>query len=234
MRLRRRRESEIDVLTSSSEVSTCPTQSGVVNNKWGEIEIGNVISGIAAGLKPQQTSVGDALYINTIAGVIANSYLYTIRYDRKPFTSSQENLDNSLSPKILYNSGSNEFALSMSTVRGALDGFFLGQNVEAWTRQYSELRISQIIDMYYSPRGVFNNSIKACNRKTLQPNALTESALVNETGTFMYHLNNKIAVSSMSLENAYDEAQKLVKEYISYLGKCVTVILENSKFLSMS
>lgn len=43
----------------------------------------------------------------------------------------------------------------------------LSSQIKKWTNVLSSTRLSQIIDMYYSNRGVsFDNSYKACNRKS--------------------------------------------------------------------
>lgn len=50
-------------------------------------------------------------------------------------------------------------------LRGSLDGLWLGSVVKDWTSQSSNLKLSQILDLYYSPLPSFG-SVMACNRQT--------------------------------------------------------------------
>jgi hypothetical protein len=47
-------------------------------------------------------------------------------------------------------------------------GIIIAENLPRWMDLHGRLRLSQVLDMYYSDRGVsFDNEIKACRRNDL-------------------------------------------------------------------
>jgi hypothetical protein len=54
-------ETDFDVQPRTSTESECPVEAGAVHTKWDTVSLGAVLAGLAAGLLPQQVSVGDLL-----------------------------------------------------------------------------------------------------------------------------------------------------------------------------
>lgn len=59
------------------------------------------------------------------------------------------------------------FEMTDAEIRGGLDGLILAMNVVNYRNQASSMRLSQLLDMYYSQRGVFTSNVRACNRRAL-------------------------------------------------------------------
>lgn len=70
-------------------------------------------------------------------------------------------------PRWYFLNSNEDLFYTAAEIRGDLDGLILASEVAKWYSQVPSLKLSQIIDMYYSDRGVFNGSLKACNRKSL-------------------------------------------------------------------
>lgn len=63
-----------------------------------------------------------------------------------------------------------------------VSGLILAQYVPAWVEQRRTIKLSQIIDMYYSEEGVsFQPTVKACNRQMLFNTFFNSSELLQET-----------------------------------------------------
>jgi hypothetical protein len=52
-------ERQISRATDSTTESDCPVENGAVRTDWGTVSLGTVLSGIAAGLYPQQIQISD-------------------------------------------------------------------------------------------------------------------------------------------------------------------------------
>lgn len=68
--------------------SDCPLENGVVYSKWGSIQAGTVIAGIATGYEPQQIKVDeysvDSRYAATLAGKVSPFHNHRISSDPPP------------------------------------------------------------------------------------------------------------------------------------------------------
>lgn len=75
----------------TTESSTCPIENGVIFTKYGSVNIGNVIAGIATGLNPMDVplsdnSVSKNFWAATLAGMSLNVCLmYTYKYNNNNF-----------------------------------------------------------------------------------------------------------------------------------------------------
>lgn len=77
-------------------------------------------------------------------------------------------------------------------IRGGLDGLIMALNVRNWVNSFSTLRVSQILDMYYSRRGVFNETIRACNRYNLLTTVAPLETLQLQTTGFAFRFDNRV------------------------------------------
>lgn len=82
----------------------------------------------------------------------------------------------------------------------------------------SSLKISQILDLYYSPRGVFSSSIRACNRKLLQTDYAPTETLQAQTIAFNSLLDNEARLTATLRSNDLIEVgQASVDTFLNYL-----------------
>ncbi len=87
--------------------------------------------------------------------------------------------NSSFIPRWYFLSQRDRFEMTDAEIRGGLDGLILAMNVVNYRNQAPAMRLSQLLDMYYSQRGVFTSNIRACNRRAL----FTEVAPVNQMET---------------------------------------------------
>lgn len=75
--------------------------------------------------------------------------------------------NSSAMPRWYFLKSNQKLQFTTAEIRGDIDGLILANEIEALYSKVPTLRLSQILDLYYSPRGLFNPAIRACNRKTL-------------------------------------------------------------------
>lgn len=191
-------------------VSNCPIETGVVSTPWGEVSMGTVITGIAAGLEEQKVLISDLVTVqpgfdnNTI--VVNNRYAATLSGDiaeaavrqgvsRISPTVGAPGGWNSTTPRRHYFLNRSEnLELTDAEIRGGLDGVILSELAKIFVDRFPEFRLSQLIDMYYSDNGVLHESrFRACNRKVLVPDVASTRTLVEETlgpAVALYHTSS--------------------------------------------
>ncbi|XP_011298010.1 uncharacterized protein [Fopius arisanus] len=74
--------------------------------------------------------------------------------------------NSSIRPQMFYLLGKDgSFDATRAEIVGAVDGFIIAKHLKQWTSNFTTLRLSEILDMYYSPKGMsFDSTVKACNR----------------------------------------------------------------------
>lgn len=180
---------QVDVVEVSTALSQCPVENGVVRTMWGAVAAGTVISGIAAGLQPQSVSTRDLLALSstyrqdsarqTQAVNVDNRWAATLAGDlaevallQGPVTAQVQvggigGWNSTTIPRWYFLSQRDRLEMTDAEIRGGLDGLILAMNVDSYRSRVSQLRLSQLIDMYYSQRGVFSSNVASCNRRTL-------------------------------------------------------------------
>jgi len=88
------------------------------------------------------------------------------RYD-KVSVGVDGNWNSSFLPRWYFLKSNEKLEFTTAEIRGALDGLILANEIESLYTKVPTLRLSQILDMYYNAHGLFNSSIRACNRRTL-------------------------------------------------------------------
>lgn len=75
--------------------------------------------------------------------------------------------NSSFVPRWYFLSQRDRFEMTDAEIRGGLDGLILAMNVVNYRNQAPAMRLSQLLDMYYSQRGVFTSNVRACSRRSL-------------------------------------------------------------------
>ncbi|XP_073812518.1 uncharacterized protein isoform X1 [Musca autumnalis] len=176
--------------SDTNTISQCPVENGVIRTKWGNVAAGNLIAGIAAGLQPQTVQLRSLLALSsrrgsyvqnmpqvatvgvdnrwaaTIAGDLAEVALVQVPVS----TTGQATVgasgawNSTVMPKWYFLSQRQNMEMTDAEIRGGLDGLIIALNIQSWRQQVSNLKLSQLLRMYYSLDGVLNSGIMACNR----------------------------------------------------------------------
>lgn len=178
-----------------NQISQCPVENGVLHSPWGSIAAGTLLSGIAAGLAPQTVTLRE-LFAHEQSGnyrmarqstgtVVDNRYAATLSGDtaegvlrQSPQTiqvGAAGAWNNTAVPHWYFLSQRERLEQTDAEIRAGIDGLLLGLRVNAWHQNMQSLRLSQILDMYYSQRGIFgwevaqgsDTSLRACNRRNM-------------------------------------------------------------------
>ncbi|KAL3290173.1 hypothetical protein HHI36_023534 [Cryptolaemus montrouzieri] len=208
----------------SESLSACPVELGVVNTKWGAISPGSLLSGIASGFNAQQIPVNgsllDSRFGATIVGDLAEAALYQISHIGSVAVEvgAEGNWNCTLEPKWYFVRKNQYLQLTDAEIRGGLDGLYLASSMDKIRKNYQDIKISQIIDLYYSPRGVYDNSLRACNRKVLETSFINTQKLIDQTSYFEVLLDPVATLDSSIDPQKYKELAALaVNSFNKYL-----------------
>ncbi|XP_047106906.1 uncharacterized protein LOC124776109 [Schistocerca piceifrons] len=97
--------------------------------------------------------------------------------------------------------------LTDAELRGGIDGLVLGGGLRAWLEQMGRLRLSQLLEMYYSPRGVVldaQGQLRACQRSGVLSTAGYGLRLRNETlnmARLLYMRSDGPQLSDAAIQN---------------------------------
>ena len=70
-------------------------------------------------------------------------------------------------PSIYYLTGKDKtFDATEAEIIGAIDGLIIAKELPKWIEKFRNLQLSQVLDMYYSNRGVHvDGGLRACDRE---------------------------------------------------------------------
>lgn len=196
----------IDVATNS--ISQCPVESGVIHSIWGAIAGGPLMAGIAAGLEPQTVRASNILRgefgARQVSVQVDNRFAATLAGDLAEVSLLQGPVSNNINigaaggwnsttvPRWYFLSQREQLEMTDAEIRGGLDGLILAMNIAAWRSSSSTLKLSQLLDMYYSQRGVFGTGTRACARNTLFTTVAPIATLQTETNAFATILDREM------------------------------------------
>ncbi|XP_072944091.1 uncharacterized protein [Epargyreus clarus] len=192
--------------------STCPLLGGVVYSRWGAISAGNLIAGIAAGAELQQVPVLEltkgsilnysnvqqtvtSIYPATLSGDLAEAVLIqgTERGTTSISIGTAGNWNTTQAPRFFMLHSRVNVEMTDPEIRGGIDGFVLGSSLSSVLGTFNTLKLSQLLDMYYSPRnGVYSVVLRACNRRELSQQLVVNTNLITETYTFAAALDTNM------------------------------------------
>ncbi|XP_011055834.1 PREDICTED: uncharacterized protein LOC105146903 [Acromyrmex echinatior] len=219
-------------------LSSCPVENGVIKTAWGPVSAGPLIAGIAAGLQPEDVALSeifsednaerranlsnltlDNKWIATITGDLAEVILMqgpTNNKDEKFVVGVDGNWNSSALPRWYFLTNNSKLQFTAAEIRGDIDGFILAREIEALFSKIPKLRLSQILDLYYSSRGLFNPTIRACNRKTLFENISSQiSEQTFSASLVLEEYLHKATISDDKMENFATQATEQLASYVN-------------------
>ncbi|XP_076757830.1 uncharacterized protein LOC143427507 [Xylocopa sonorina] len=223
-------------IRESTPTSKCPVENGVVKTPWGTTSLGLVLAGIAAATQPEITPLYhlqpkilqenkadmkemsvDNKWFATLAGDLAEVALIQGPMGR-PLKVGLEGFWNSTAlPKWYFLNSNDNIEMTTAEIRGDLDGLILANEVNKWYSKIPSLRLSQIFDMYYSRLGLFDSSIRACNRRTLFTSVAPNETMVNQTYSAALLLSADLAQATLEKSIIKKFSVQAVNELAKYV-----------------
>ncbi|XP_058059144.1 uncharacterized protein LOC131209978 [Anopheles bellator] len=224
---------------ASNAISQCPVENGVVYTPWGSIMAGTVLAGIAAGLEPQTVQLRDLMtrsgdyrsrqqaqplrvdnrWASTLAGDLAEVALLHVPGDVNNVRIGAPGAWNhSVATRWYFLSQREHLQMTDSEIRAGIDGLLLANNIAEWRTRANGLRLSQVLDMYYSQRGVFNDTVRSCNRRDLFTTVAPMEQLRDQTVAFSTVLEKEMqmafTVQQAAIEMFSRQATEALANYI--------------------
>lgn len=111
-------------------------------------------------------------------------------------------------------------------IRGGIDGLALGLNIADWRRDISQLRLSQVLDMYYSNRGILSPKFRSCNRRELFTEFVPPNQLQVQTIAFSTVLNREMQLRvTLNNSNIEQFSGASTETLVNYVCECSILAL---------
>ena len=93
--------------------------------------------------------------------------------------------NSSMRPNIYYIMGRDgTFDATRAEIIGGIDGLIIAKNLPGWIEKFRNLRLSQVLDMYYSNRGLHVDGIvRACDRGTIFRHVAPKTVMEEQVNT---------------------------------------------------
>ncbi|XP_076648482.1 uncharacterized protein LOC143356564 isoform X2 [Halictus rubicundus] len=161
----------------------------------------------------------DNVWLTTVAGDLAEMAVY-----QGPFKWQNMSLgatgywNNTMRPTVYYLKSSHEnFDATRAELLGGIDGLIIASNLQSWIQDFSNLRLSQILDMYYSYEGIaFNMNIRACNRAQHFLHAVSNTILNEQTYAAAEMLIYRRSVAHVSPDALHRLVGYAIEKFYSY------------------
>ncbi|KAL9919732.1 uncharacterized protein ACN427_001543 isoform 1-T1 [Glossina fuscipes fuscipes] len=205
-------------VSHDNDISHCPVENGVIHTDWGTVATGTLVAGIAAGLQPQTVQLKTLLALasrrpgsgqslpQTATVNVDNRWAATLAGDlaevaliQMPMTGSDTASigadgawNSTVMPRWYFLSQRHNVEMTDAEIRGGLDGLIIAMNIANWRTQAPNLKLSQLLRMYYSMDGVLGSNIMACNRKENFPIYAPLNIMTAQTSAFAQVLDREI------------------------------------------
>lgn len=117
-------------------------------------------------------------------------------------------------------------------IRAGIDGLLLGLQANEWHTNIPSLKLSQILDMYYSQRGMFgratvvgsDTSLRACNRRNMF-STIDQVVLRQQSIAFTTVLDGEMQSSvTLTTNSTIRIATQAVDALQAYVGRLIFIV----------
>ncbi|XP_023246318.1 uncharacterized protein LOC106647810 [Copidosoma floridanum] len=161
----------------------------------------------------------DNAWAATVAGDLAELAVYQgPLYESRMYLGATGFWNSTISPRVFYFwHDYDHFDFTRAEIIGGIDGLVIAKNLDKWLQRFGSLRLSQVLDMYYSEGGVvFDRKVKACRRADQFPLVGPKSTLEEQTyaaSQVLAYLNSIAAMSDAALQGIVVNA---VEHFVRY------------------
>lgn len=144
---------------------------------------------------------------------------------QSPSVGNKGNWNNTQVPRYYFINKNEDqhYEFTDAEVRADIDGFILAKHLESLRSKLNGITLSQILDLYYSPRGFYSYNIRACNRLNAYGNVTSIEKLKNATNDFAVYYNKFVTLlSSIHPEGIKQAIDEKVDQFTKYLCKIST------------
>ncbi|CAF4791555.1 unnamed protein product [Pieris macdunnoughi] len=181
------------------------------------------------------TDVSDIsnVWVATLAGDLAEVVVNQgARFGASPqrmVIGSSNKWNDTLLPRDYYlfmqNASSTDWHMTDAEILAGIDGLILSHYVPIWIEQRRTLRLSQIIEMYYSNEGVsFDPKVRACNRQALFSSIVTKDELFRETS----RLAHILSLRQITVYIPVDEMNRITEAAVTVFMDYVSSLLRQN------
>ncbi|XP_068988935.1 uncharacterized protein [Bombus flavifrons] len=161
----------------------------------------------------------DNIWLTTIAGELAEMVVY-----QGPLLANNMTLgatgfwQSMMRPTIYYlTSLHNNFDATRAELIGGIDGMIIATYLPTWIQDFYSLRLSQILEMYYSYEGVtFNANVKACDRAQAFLYAVPKTILNEQTYAIAQMLAYRKSIAYISPEALQQLVDIAIEKFYTY------------------
>lgn len=112
-----------------------------------------------------------------------------------------------------------KYQFTDAEIRAGMDGIILALKIDEIKRKYNGVKVSQILDMYYSRRGVYSKDLRACNRKSLYSNLVSIDTLKEQAIAFAKIYDTKATfLYTPTDENIKIFTEGAINAFVNYLS----------------
>ncbi|XP_078046277.1 uncharacterized protein LOC144474825 [Augochlora pura] len=162
----------------------------------------------------------DNVWLTTIAGELAEMAVY-----QGPLVWQNMSLgatgfwNNTIRPTVFYLTSSHRnFDATRAELLGGIDGLIIANNLQSWIQDFYNLRLSQILDMYYSYNGIaFNANIRACNRSQNFLHAVSNTTLNEQTYAIAKMLAYRTSIAYITPDALQLLCTYAIKTFYNYM-----------------
>lgn len=192
-----------------------PIQANVNNNnRWG--------NGNANGNRPPVQLTVDNRWAATLSGDLAEVTLLQGQWDREISVGAAGAWNSTTVPHWYFLSQRERLEMTDAEIRGGIDGLTLGLNIANWRREISQLRLSQLLDMYYSKHGILSTKFRSCNRRQLFNEFVQPQQLQTQGIAFSTVLNRemrlRVTLTNKNIEQFSMAAADALVNYMCMLN----------------
>ncbi|KAG7207188.1 hypothetical protein KM043_008875 [Ampulex compressa] len=215
--------------------SKCPVENGIIKTAWGAVSGGPLLAGIAAGTQPDSILLSDLLsdisekvaypsgtslsnkWMATLGGDLAEVALEQGPRENRVSVGVNGNWNSSAMPRWYFLSTNERLDFTTAEIRGDLDGLILANEVEKRYATTTSIRLSQILDMYYSRRGFFNVDTRACNRRTLFTSVAPNETMSAQAFSAALVLSEDLSTATLDASSIKTFAVQAVNALATYI-----------------
>uniref|UniRef100_A0A224X697 Putative dosage compensation complex subunit mle n=1 Tax=Panstrongylus lignarius TaxID=156445 RepID=A0A224X697_9HEMI len=196
---------------------------GVPNNPNGGRGVGGAVPGFSGNNpKPEDPlpipSNIDNKFASTMAGELAYVAIWMGPLRGGMQVGINGGWNDTIMPKYYFQKGSVRDALTDARIRGSIDGLLLASNMENWINSVrGNLKLSQLLNMYYSTKGVFSTDVKSCKRRDFFEQIAPINVLKDQSYATAYALSELAPYVLPQLPVYTSNAADFVRSYIPTL-----------------